>query len=169
MQKLTAMSNVFVGVFQKGCCTISKSRNTQTRRSATTRYRPWQSRCARVKRQLLGKRPRGLPHLRELLLFCACVRAGADLRPNLETNIWRRDTLSRSQVEIETMHPFWWIFLSLKLSEPTFVSTCSVHRSYCGRILYIWIKTYGLHRSGYHKQQWPYIPEIFSYIKLLEK
>ena len=32
--------------------------------------------------------------------------------------------------------PFRWIIRSWKLSEPTFVSTCSVHRSYCRRILY---------------------------------
>ena len=71
--------------FQKGCWMILKSRKSQTRRSATTSYRPWRSRCARVKRQLLGKWPRGPPHLRGLLLFCSCVRAGANLRPNLET------------------------------------------------------------------------------------
>ena len=76
MQKLTAMFNIFVGIFQRGGCTTSKSRNTQTRRSATTRYRPWRSMCAKIKRQLLGKWPRGLPHLRESLLFCACVRGG---------------------------------------------------------------------------------------------
>ena len=64
---------------------FEKPKHTQTRRSATTRYRPWRSRCARVKRQLLGKWPKGLPHLRELLLFCACVRGGANLRPNPET------------------------------------------------------------------------------------
>ena len=65
---------------------FEKPKHTQTRHSsATTRYRPWRSRCARVKRKLLGKWPGGLPHLRELLLFCACVRGGANLRPNLET------------------------------------------------------------------------------------
>ena len=64
---------------------FEKPKHTQTPRSGATRYRPWRSRCARVKRQLLGKWPRGLPHLRELLLFCACVRAGANLRPSLET------------------------------------------------------------------------------------
>ena len=64
---------------------FEKPKHTQMRRSATTSYRPWRLRCARVKRQLLGTWPRELPHLRELLLFCACVRAGANLRPNLET------------------------------------------------------------------------------------
>ena len=28
MQKLTAISNIFIGIFQRGGCTISKSRNT---------------------------------------------------------------------------------------------------------------------------------------------
>ena len=64
---------------------FEKPKHTQTRRSATTRYRPWRSRCARVKLQMLGKWPRGLPHLHELLLFCACVRVRAKLRTNLET------------------------------------------------------------------------------------
>ena len=35
-----------------------------------------------IKRWLLGDGPRVLLHLREVLLFCACVRAGADLRRN---------------------------------------------------------------------------------------
>ena len=53
---------------------FEKPKHTQTRRSATTGYRPWRLRCARVKRQLLGKRPGGPPHLRELLMFCTCVK-----------------------------------------------------------------------------------------------
>ena len=133
MQKLTAMFNIFVGIFQRvGWYDFEKPKHTQTRRSATTRYRPWRSRCARVKRQLLGKWPWGLPHLREILLFCACVRDGANLRPSLETKSGEEmpcPDLSRNT-------PFRWIFRSRKLSEPTFVSTCSVHRSYCRQILY---------------------------------
>ena len=35
-----------------------------------------------------------------------------------------------------TKHPFSVGFQSWKLSEPTFVSTCSVHRYYCRRTLY---------------------------------
>ena len=59
-------------------------KHTQTCRGATTQYRPWRSRCASVKRRLLGKWPRELPHICELLLFCVCARGGK-LRPNLET------------------------------------------------------------------------------------
>ena len=114
MQKRTAMFNMFVGIFQRGGCTISKSRNTrhtQTRRSATTRYRPWRSRCARVKRQLLRKWPRGLPHLRELLLFCACVRAGANLRPNSTTS---GEEMPCPDLRLRSGRntPFRWIFRS---------------------------------------------------------
>ena len=111
-------------------------KHTQTRRSATTRHRPWRSRCARVKRQLLGKWPRGLPHLRRLLLFCACVRAGANLRPNLETTSGEEIHCLNLRLRSGRNTRFRWIFRSWKLSEPTFVSTCSVHRSYCRRILY---------------------------------
>ena len=136
MQKLTAMFNIFVGIFQRGGCTISKNRNTHTRRSATTRYRPWRSRCARVKQQLLANGPGGCPHLRELLLFCACVRVGANLRPNLETISGEEIPCPDLSLRSGRNTPFRWIFPSWKLSEPTFVSTCSVHRSYCRRILY---------------------------------
>ena len=116
---------------------FEKPKHTQTRSSATTRYRSWRSRCARVKRQLLGKMAhRGLPHLRELLLFCACVRAGANLRPNLETTSEEEIPCPYLSLRSGRNTPFQWIFRSWKLSEPTFVSTCSVHRSYCRRILY---------------------------------
>ena len=81
MQKLTAMVNTLVGIFQRGDCTIRKAETHTKRRSATTSYKPRRSMCARVKRQLLSKWPRGLPHLREFMLSCACVRAVANLRP----------------------------------------------------------------------------------------
>ena len=116
---------------------FEKSKHAQTRRSATTRYRPWRSRCARVKRKLLGKWPTGLSHLREILLFCACVRAGASLRPNIVTKYGEEVTYPDFSLRSGRNIPFRWIFRSWKLSEPTFVSTCSVHRSYCRRILYI--------------------------------
>ena len=106
MQKLNSdVRYILVGSFQSGGCSISKFRNTQTRRSAKTRYRPWRGRCARVKRQLLGKWPRGLPHLREMLLFCACARGGK-FACSPRDNFWGRISLSRSQPEIETKHPF---------------------------------------------------------------
>ena len=103
--------------------------------------------CARVKRQLLGKWPRGLPRLRELLLFCACVRAGANLRPNLETA--SGEEIPRPDLSLGSGRntPFRWIFRPWELSEPTFVSTRSVHRSYCRRI-FEQIKIYGLHRGS---------------------
>ena len=126
MQKLSAAFNIFVGTFPRGSCTISKSRNTQTRRSATTRYRPRRSRCARVKRQLLCKWSKRLRHLRELLLFCACVRAGAILWPDLETTSWEEIPCPDHSLRSEGNTPFRWIFRSWKLSEPTFISTCSV-------------------------------------------
>ena len=126
---------------------ISKPKHTQTRRIATTRHRPWRSRCARIKQQLLGKWPRGLPHLRELLLFCACVRAGANLRPNHETTSGEEIPCPDLSLRSGRNTSFRWIFRSWKLSEPTFVSTCSVHRSYCRRILYRSRSIYGLHRG----------------------
>ena len=65
---------------------FEKPKRTQTRRSATTCYRPWRSRCATGSSgSCSANGPGGLPHLRELPLFCTCVRAGAKLRPNLET------------------------------------------------------------------------------------
>ena len=169
---------------------FEKPKHTQTRRSATTRYRPWRSKCATVKRKLLGKWPRGLQHLRESLLYCACVRAGAKLQPNLETksgeeipcpefslrsgrntpcrwfsdlgncqnqhssphavhtdlilgepcidqDLWPTSGYHKQwpQAEIGTKHAFSWVCRSWKLSQPTFVSTCSVHRSHVRRIL----------------------------------
>ena len=111
-------------------------KHTQTRRSATTRHRPWRSRCARVKRQLLGKWPRRLPLVRELLLFCASVRAGANLRPILETTSGEEIPCPDLSLRWGRNTVFRWIFRSWHLSEPTFVSTCSVHRSYVTRILY---------------------------------
>ena len=114
---------------------FEKAKHTQTRRGATTRYRPWRSRCARVKRQLLGNWPqRGLPHIRESLLFCACVRAGANLRPNSETT--SGEEIPRAILRLGRNTAFRWVFRSWKLSEPILVSTCSVHISYCRRILY---------------------------------
>ena len=111
---------------------FEKPKHTQTRRSATARYRLWRSRCARVNRQLLGKWHRGLPHFREFLLFCACVR-GANLRPNPEetgVEIFPGLSLRSGRNTF-----FRWICRSWKLSEPTFVSKFSVHRSYVRRIL----------------------------------
>ena len=79
------MFDTFVGIFWRGGCTISKPRNTH--KGAAERHNTLQTMAIEgVKRQLLYKWPRGLPHLRELLLlFCACVHAGANSRPNLET------------------------------------------------------------------------------------
>ena len=115
---------------------VVRFRNTHKRAATPPYARPWRSRCARVKRQLLGKWPKGLPHLRELLLFCACVRAGANLRPNLETTsgeeIPCRDLSLRSGRKAH----FRRFFRSWKLSEPTFVSTCSA-QILCRRIVYM--------------------------------
>ena len=114
---------------------FEKSKYTQTRSSATTRYKPWRSRCAEVKRQLLGKWPRGLPHLCKLRCSVR-VCARANLRPNLETKSGEVPCLAL-RLRSGRSTPFRWIFRSWKLSEPTFVSTCSVRRSYyCRRILY---------------------------------
>ena len=50
----------------------------KTRRSVTTHYRPWRSRRARVKRQLLGKWPRRMSHTCKFTaVACVCVFAGA--------------------------------------------------------------------------------------------
>ena len=94
-----------------------KPKHTPTSRSATTRFRPWRSRFARVKWHLLGKSPRGLPHLRELLLFCACVRRGANLRPNLEQT--SREKI-RCPLRSGRSTLFRWILRSRKWSEPAF-------------------------------------------------
>ena len=117
---------------------FEKPKRARRRRSVTTSYRPWRSRCERVKRQLFGKWPRGLPHLSELL-FCACVRAGANLRPNLETTSGEQIPCPDLSLRSGRKNLGRWIFRSWKLSGPTFVSTCSVHRSYCRRVLYILI------------------------------
>ena len=81
MQKLTAMFIVFGGIFYEGRCTIPKTRNTHThRRAAAPQHatdhgdrgaRGSSGSCSAIL-------PRVLPHLCELLLLCACVRAGAD-------------------------------------------------------------------------------------------
>ena len=116
MQKLTTMFNTFVGMFQRGGCTISKSRNTHKRAVAPQHATDHGDRGARAssgKRQLLGKWSRELPHLRELLLLCACVRAGGYLRPNLETTSGEeirsgRNTLFRCFSDIgicQNQHP----------------------------------------------------------------
>ena len=129
-----ANSNVqYIRCLEGWLCYFEKPKHTQTCRSATTRYRLRRSMCARVRRQLC---PRGLPYLRELLLLCACVRAGATLRPNLETTPEEEIPCPDLSLRSGRNTPFRWIFRSWKSSEPTFVSTCSVHRSYCRRILY---------------------------------
>ena len=108
--------------------------HTQTRRSAITRYRPWRSRGARVN-SCSANGPRGC---RIFAKYCCSVHVSArgQIRGLPRDNIWRRNTMSRYQPEIGTKHPFQWNFRSWKLSEPTFVSTRRVHRSYCRRILY---------------------------------
>ena len=68
-----------------------------------------------VKRQLLGKWPRGLPHHGELLLFCACVRAGAILRPNL-------DTTSGEEIPCPDLRPLFMVPQSRSQMFLTFVS-----------------------------------------------
>ena len=110
---------------------VENLKHTQTRRSATTHYRPWRPRWV-VERQLLGKWPKGLPHLRELLLFFVCARAGAKLRPDLETTSGEEIPWPDLSLRSGRKNPFRWISRSWKLSEPTFVSKRSVHRSYTG-------------------------------------
>ena len=116
---------------------FEKPKHTQKRRSAPQHATDHGDRDARgLKAAAARQCPRGLPHLRELLLLCACMPAGENLRPDLETTSGEEipcPDLSRRGRNT----PFRWIFRSWKLSEPTFVSTCSVHRSYCRRILYI--------------------------------
>ena len=48
MQKLTAMFDIFVGVFQRGGCTISTSRNTHKRAAAPQHANDHGDRDARV-------------------------------------------------------------------------------------------------------------------------
>ena len=130
---------------------FEKPKHTQRRRSATTSCRPRRSRCPRVKRQLLGKWPRGLPHVRELLLIFACVRAGANLRPNLETTSGEEIPCPDLRLRSGRNTSFRWIFRSWKSSGPTFVSTCSEHRFYCRQTC---IDQDLGPTSGYHRQ-WP--------------
>ena len=129
--------SIFSWAFFRGVAVRFRKAETHTkRRSARTRYRPWRSRCARIKRQLHDKWPRGLPHICELLLFCACVRAGANLRPILEKTCGEETPCPDLSLRFGQNTHFRWIFRSWKLSELTFVSTCIVPRSYCRRILY---------------------------------
>ena len=137
MQKITAMLDIFVGIVQRGGCTISKSRNAHKRAAAPQHATGHGDRGARGSSgSCSAKWPKGLPHLRELLLFCACVRAGANLRPNLETTSEEEIPCPCLSLRSGRNTPFRWLFRSWKMSEPTFVTTCSVHRSYCRRILY---------------------------------
>ena len=71
--------------------------------------------------------------------YCYSVRGcarGANLRPNLETTSGEEMPCPYLSLRSGRNTPFRWIFRSWKLSEPTFVSTCSVHRSHFRRILY---------------------------------
>ena len=125
--------------------------HTNAPQGHNTLYRPRRSRCARVKRQLLGKWPRGLPRLRKLLMFCcACVRAGANLRPYLQTTSGEEIPFS---LRSGRHRPFRWISNIIGNCQKQHSSphTCSVHRSYCccRRTLCQYHKSisYGLHRG----------------------
>ena len=116
---------------------VVRFRKAETHTNALQRQNTLQTMAIEVRKgQAAAARQmgQGLPHLRAFLMFCACVRAGANLPPTLETTSGEETPCP----DLRDEPPFRWIFRSWKLSEPTFVSTCSVHRSYCTsrRILY---------------------------------
>ena len=79
--------------------------------------------------------------LRITAVLCVCARGGKTKKipPKLETTSGEEipcPGLSLRLGRSGRNTPFRWIFQSWKLSEPTFVSTCCVHRSCCRRILY---------------------------------
>ena len=67
-------------------------------------------------------------------VLCVCAPGGGFWRPNLGTTSGEEIPCPDLRLGSGRNTPFRWIFLPWKLSEPTFVSTCSVHRSYCRRI-----------------------------------
>ena len=147
MQNLTAMFNIVVAFFRGVVVRFSKSRNTHKRAAAPQQYatdhiiaievREGRAAAARQMAQGAAAFSR---------IFC-CVRAGANLPPNLETT--SGEEISRPDLSLRSGRntPFRWIFRSWKWSEPTFVSICSVRRSYCSRRILYRYKIYGLHRG----------------------
>ena len=131
MQKLTAMFNIFAGTFQRGGCTstISKSRNTHKRAAAPQHATNHGDRGARGSSGSCSASGPG--SCRIFLNYCCSVRVcarGANLLPNFETTSGQETPYPDLRLRSGRNTPFRWIFGSWKLSEPTFVSTCSVHR-----------------------------------------
>ena len=74
--KLKAMLNIFVSILQRGGCTISKP---ETHTKTPQRHNTLQTVAIDVREGQAAAAdnwPGGRPHLREILLFCACVRGG---------------------------------------------------------------------------------------------
>ena len=90
-------------------------------------------------------------------VLCVCARGGK-FGPNLETTSGEEISCPDLSLRSRQSTRFRRIFLSWKLSEPTFVSTCSVHN------FFIWANL-NRHQdlwptSGYHKQ-WSKTAPIF--------
>ena len=129
-------------------------RKRETHTNAPQRHNTLQTMAIEVrevKRQLLGKLPRGLPHLRELLLFCACVRAAANLQPNLETTCGEEIPCPDLRLRSGRNTPFRCIFRSWKFRTNI---RLHIHAVYTDLTLGescrdrdLWLT------SGYHKQQ----------------
>ena len=131
MQKLTAMFKILVDIFWRGGCTISKSRNTQTRLSTTTRYRHGD----RGARGSSGICPANGPGgCRIFTNYCSVrVCAGANLRPpNL-------DTTSGEEIpcpDLRNPFPMDFPILEIVITNIRLYMQCTQILLYYSRILY---------------------------------
>ena len=135
MQKLIAMFNIFVGIFQRGGCTISKIRNTH-KPAGTLQHATYHGdRGARGSSgSCSANGPRGCGILAKYSCSVRVCAMGQICRLTSRQNLEKKYLVPISD-EIGTKHPFRWILRCWKLSEPTFASICRVHGSYSRRIL----------------------------------
>ena len=151
MQKRTAMSNKFFGIFQRGgrTSTISKSRNTHKRAAAPQHATGHGDRGAREGQVAAAPQ---MAHCRIFANYFCPVRVssrGQNCGLKLETTSGKEIPCPDLSLRSGRNTPFPWIFRPWKLSEPTFVSTCSsVHGGESCIDQDLWPT------SGYHKQ-WP--------------
>ena len=133
MQKQTAMFNIFVGIFQRGGRTISKSRNAHQRAAAPQHATDHGDRGARGSSgSCSANGPGGCRIFANYRCSVRVCARGRNLRPNLETTPGEEITCPDLSLRLGRNTPFrpW------KWREPPFVSTCSVQRSYCRRIFH---------------------------------
>ena len=158
------MFNVFVGIFQRGGCTISKGRNTQTHRSAITRYRHGDRGARGSTGSCSANGPRGCGIFAKYICsvrVCAMGQIGGlTSRQNLEKKYLV--PISDEIDEIGTKHPFPVDFAILEIvrtnTSPLAVCTDLTLGESCkdqdqGPTL------------GYH-EQWPYYCLVFFSLDL---